>query len=405
MLKAEDVLPVPTDEYATVVKGEDLDLNSGNKIYNIDVTSHDGTSHTNYKIVVEIGKSNNNYLESLTASVGELSPEFDTNETMYKLNLSQWEETVTINAIPQDEKAEIIAGLGTYTVQNGETKHVLVMCKAEDGSLRVYTVDIKRAPRTETRIMGKVITENVQNKHSAKVNLYIGNNIVKTVDTNEDGSYELHILPDTYKLVIEKPGYLTYTVEDIALKDPYDEANIGEYHLIAGDVVKTGEVEIDDLVALNDHFGIVIAEGEGIEDPYALYDLNEDKVIDKLDRNILKRNYSKMAEIIKWVTDNNQEEQSLKEDTAEVTSLEDKIPEEKTDEDVLETTEITKDTEEKEKKLELDLFKQLEENAYIRRKKEEETEEDIIPEPDKNTGFQGIIQGALFGRPSLYAFT
>lgn len=306
ILKADDVLGIPTDEYATVVKDGDLDLTTGSKIFNIDVTSHDGSTHTNYKIKVQIARSDNNYLEILTTSHGELSPKFDKNKAQYTLILSQWEESVTIDAVPEDNTARIYSGAGTYNVQCGETKHAVIVCQAENEELRAYMVDIVREPRTETRIMGTVITENEKGKHSAKLSLYKGNDLVETVNTKEDGSYEFHILPDSYKLVIEKDGYLTYTVDNIELLSLYDEADLGEYNLIAGDVVKTGEIEIDDLVWLNRRFGYSI--NSETNDANKKYDLNEDGVIDDKDVEILVRNYSKRAEVVYWKDPNQPEE-------------------------------------------------------------------------------------------------
>lgn len=100
-----------------------------------------------------------------------------------------------------------------------------------------------------------------------------------------------------YEVVVNKNGYLNYTVTNIKLT-PNEDVILDDYELIAGDVVKTGEIEIDDLVALNDHFGISISYEEGVNDLNAKYDLNEDGVIDVLDRNILKKNYSKKEEIV-----------------------------------------------------------------------------------------------------------
>ncbi|MDE5830783.1 MAG: hypothetical protein K2H53_03845, partial [Clostridia bacterium] len=307
VLKADDVLAIPTDQYATVVKQSDLDLTSGNRTFNIDVTSHDGSTHTNYKILVEIGESDNNYLSSLTASCGNLSPVFNREETMYTLELSQWDEKVTINAMPEDEFATIHSGTGTYSIPNGGSKRVLVMCKAENGTLRAHIVDITRLPRTETRIMGKVITENIEGKHIAKVSLYKEDMLITSVNTEEDGSYELHIKPDTYKLVIERQGYLSYTVENIELANVYDEADIGEYYLSAGDIIKTGEIEIDDLVWFNTRLGKWISSDT---DANKIYDFNEDGVIDEKDRNILVKNYGKLAEIKYWKKREEEEEET-----------------------------------------------------------------------------------------------
>ena len=47
------------------------------------------------------------------------------------------------------------------------------------------------------------------------------------------------------------------------------------------------------------------------KDEKSIYDLNEDGVIDKLDRNILKKNYSKQSQTVKWVDPNSVKTLSL----------------------------------------------------------------------------------------------
>ena len=67
-------------------------------------------------------------------------------------------------------------------------------------------------------------------------------------------------------------------------------------------MVETGEIEIDDLVAIADNYGIADEQEENKD--RQKYDLNEDGVVDKLDRNILKANYGKLNEVVQWVNPN-----------------------------------------------------------------------------------------------------
>lgn len=313
ILKAEDVIAIPTDEYATVLKQEDLDLTIQNKTYNIDVTSHDGTTHTNYKILVEIKKSDDNYLQSLSVSNGSLSPEFDTNVVEYMAHLSSREDEITINAVPRDKTAKVISGTGTFKITEDTKK--IVMVQAEDSTLRAYIINIKKDPKTETTIEGKITTENIKNKHISKISIYKGNELKYEEDTNEDGTFKIYVVPDTYNIVISKDGYLRYTINNVKISSLDQKITLKEYKLIAGDLVgkdvikngKTivtgdGEIEIDDLVAINDKYGIIINENN--KEANEKFDLNGDGVIDKIDRNILKSNYNKKAETIEW-RDNN----------------------------------------------------------------------------------------------------
>ena len=100
--------------------------------------------------------------------------------------------------------------------------------------------------------------------------------------------------------MVEKLGYLRYTVTGIEITER-KEIELEEHAIIAGDVAEDGEIELDDLVDLNDNFGALINHEEGESDLNRIYDLNEDGIVDKLDRDIIKKNYKKQEEIIEWV--------------------------------------------------------------------------------------------------------
>ena len=301
ILKAENVIAIPTDEYAIVVKSGDLDLTANERVFNIDVTSHNGERNTTYKIKVEIEKSDNNYLESLTTSVGILSPEFDKNVTQYSLHLTQRQDTLEINAVPEDETATIVSGKGTYNITEEDTR-IIIMVKAENEKLRAYIIDVTKEPKTETIIRGKVTTENVNNIHTANIKVYKDNELKYEEKTKQNGSYEIYVVPDTYKVIISKEGYLKITIEDILIESIEQEVTLDSYKLVAGDVVESGEIELDDMVALNDKHGETITDANKKE--MEKYDLNEDGIVNKLDRNILKENYGKKAQKVIWIDPN-----------------------------------------------------------------------------------------------------
>lgn len=85
--------------------------------------------------------------------------------------------------------------------------------------------------------------------------------------------------------------------------------DIGEHKLSAGDIVETGEIEIDDLVWFNRRFGYYI--DSEIDDANKVYDFNEDGVIDQKDRDILVSNYGKLAEVVVWENPYEIEEMNL----------------------------------------------------------------------------------------------
>ncbi len=203
---------------------------------------------------------------------------------------------------------------------------ILVQVISEDGTERdsILTITLQKG----TYIVGKILTENVHNRHISNITVYktsdtrkIGDaknprKEIAKVQTNEDGTFRALIymtdpnnltdkdnngiadeLDEKYDVVVTKAGYLSYTVTNIEIEEE-QETSIGEENLIAGDVIETGEIEIDDLVAINNNFEVDITEDNEI------CDLNEDSVIDLTDRNILVGNYGKLAEVVKWVNPN-----------------------------------------------------------------------------------------------------
>ena len=125
---------------------------------------------------------------------------------------------------------------------------------------------------------------------------------MESITTDEDGTYVIDIeQTGNYIMKVTKSGYLSYLVTNIEIV-PGRIVDLGAYELIAGDIVPSGEIEIDDLVTINDSYGIAITDEN--KESVGSFDLNEDGTIDTLDRNILKANYGKLAECVEWVNPN-----------------------------------------------------------------------------------------------------
>lgn len=184
-----------------------------------------------------------------------------------------------------------------------------IVITAADGK-RIKTYNVVLIRDNSTYVMGEVLTESHKGIHKSKVTVYkLGkpDEVIAETQTNDDGTYKIRLytegkdspdmLLEKYKLVVTKPGYLSYTVTDIILI-PETDIDLGKYKLIAGDIVETGEIEIDDLVWFNRRFGYTI--DTQIDDENQIYDFNEDGIIDSIDREILVKNYGKLAEVVIW---------------------------------------------------------------------------------------------------------
>ncbi len=120
-----------------------------------------------------------------------------------------------------------------------------------------------------------------------KILVYMPEEIEGTIDGAIE--QEKQTIGEKYEIVVTKQGYLDYTVRGIKVEEE-KVTTLEPYKLIAGDIIKTGEIELDDLVNLNERYGSASAHPE--------CDLNEDGKVDKIDREILKKNYTRRAEIL-----------------------------------------------------------------------------------------------------------
>ena len=308
-----------TEEYKIIVTAE----NGNEKEYNLKITRI----------------SNNANLEYLKVDGKECQSDKIESQN-YTIEISKKATEVELEAKGENAKAQIRIGENKEEIQI--TKQIIdisditedeieiqIKVTAEDGkTTKTYNVKLIR---TGTIITGRVTTENIEGKHKAIIRAYkteekqleqIENKteieqpikqkiteqteereIIEEVETEEDGRFEIVLEKgQSYDIAIIKGGYLIHTITNVQEENVEKgniEINIGEIELIAGDVAESGEIEIDDLVDLNDNYGIVITEKN--RETKGKYDLNGDGIIDILDRNILKKNYGKIAETIKWV--------------------------------------------------------------------------------------------------------
>ena len=87
---------------------------------------------------LEASYSKNNNLKSLSVSGYNLSPNFKSSVTEYRVDVNSNTEQITINASKEDSKASI-SGTGTHDVSEGENKFNITVT-AENGSTKTYSI-------------------------------------------------------------------------------------------------------------------------------------------------------------------------------------------------------------------------------------------------------------------------
>ena len=123
---------------------------NGNTNVTITVTAENGATKT-YTIKVAREQdpnyvpSSNNDLSSISVDGFLLSPAFSAENTKYVIWLPYETESVTVSGKAADSKASV-AVEGGSELKAGQDNEIKVICTAEDGTKKVYTVVAKRGP-------------------------------------------------------------------------------------------------------------------------------------------------------------------------------------------------------------------------------------------------------------------
>ena len=100
----------------------------------------EGNGHARITLLAQ--PSENNFLSIITTDKGTLSPAFDMTKTDYNVTLDSEDDTIVIGARLEDDTATL-TGTGTFDVPAGTTTFPITVT-AEDGSIRIYTVNVTR---------------------------------------------------------------------------------------------------------------------------------------------------------------------------------------------------------------------------------------------------------------------
>lgn len=144
-----DVKATANDSKAKVSVNSPTLTPAGTTTVLITVTAENGATKT-YIIAVTRAQdpnyvpSSNNNLSSLSVNGFLLSPVFNTEKTEYVIWLPYETENVSLNGVAEDSKASVRVEGGNQLIA-GQDNIVKVICTAEDGTEKIYTVIAKRA--------------------------------------------------------------------------------------------------------------------------------------------------------------------------------------------------------------------------------------------------------------------
>lgn len=285
--EAEEVIAFPDGEIEMTV--------------NVTITSQDGKTIKEYPVKIT-KQSNNTAIKEILVNGEIVELNEDLEAIVKNVNTSELKVTLV------DPKAEVSIddstlqeGTITKTVPTPVTTVRTITVKAQDGTITEYQITLIK----KFTITGKIADEFIGDEHIAKVTVFQTadkreedsivdpREVIQEIETNPDGTFELVLDSGIYDIRISKLGYLDSRITEIAVNGQ-NGVELEEKTLIAGDVKKSGEINIQDLTAMNDHYMRDI-------NLYPEFDLNGDGKIDILDRKILTKNYGKRETVEVWV--------------------------------------------------------------------------------------------------------
>lgn len=205
----------------------------------VTVTAENGSQKT-YNIAVTRGKdpnkklSTDNYLTSITPSIGILSPVFDKEKTNYVIYLPYEVDSITFNVTVSDTKYGVLTSDIPSTLMPGISNVFKYTVKAEDESERTYTVVVKRAVNPDSESSSNTYLKNITLTNGTL--LY--QNGKKVTDFNKEIKKYFYKKGTafSYKAETDDPNATVITVEDGSSIQFIVEAPNGEFSIYTLDL-------------------------------------------------------------------------------------------------------------------------------------------------------------------------
>ncbi len=206
-----DVKAIPTDSKSKVTITGNKSLEYGINQVSVLVEAENGTKNiyiinvtreapkTNTDPVVK--KSGDNYLKSLNIKGVELNPAFNKDLSNYNIKIPYEVDLLDIDYAASSSKAKVeVVGNGNFKV--GEVSTVQVKVTAEDGSVRIYTLNVNKDAVASNNLLKSLTIKdhNISPSFDKDIDTY---NI--KVDSNVD-SIDIVATPENEKAKVEITG-------------------------------------------------------------------------------------------------------------------------------------------------------------------------------------------------------
>lgn len=167
-----NVTAIPTDPNAKVTITGNLGWKEGLNVITIKVTAEDGTTNIYLVNVTREGsssssssgtsgttKSSDNYLSDLIIhSSHDISPKFSSLVSNYNITVPYEVEKLDLEAIAKSSTAKVkITGNENFKV--GQVNVVQIEVTAEDGSVRIYTLNVTRSTASSNDKLGDLVVK------------------------------------------------------------------------------------------------------------------------------------------------------------------------------------------------------------------------------------------------------
>ncbi|MBQ2891643.1 MAG: cadherin-like beta sandwich domain-containing protein [Bacilli bacterium] len=163
-----NVTAIPSSDKATVTVSGNKNWKEGVNVVTIKVTAEDGSVNT-YTVNVTressntnsttTTKSSDNYLKSLIInSSHEIIPKFDKDISNYEINVPYEVEKLDLSYVTNNGKANVEV-TGNENFKAGEVNTVQITVTAEDGTKRVYTLNVTRTTSNSDNNLKELIVK------------------------------------------------------------------------------------------------------------------------------------------------------------------------------------------------------------------------------------------------------